>query len=63
MNNSKPIKTIANYVNSDQLDKALDLAVKLRLMELVSDIGELIYSPDNEYQTIKCHLLADLAEE
>lgn len=57
------IKTIVDYLKCNQLDKAIDLAFKLNLTDLVNDIGELIYSPDNEYQKMKGELIADLTEE
>ena len=54
---------IAEKLDGEDLHGAMAMAKGLGLMDLVYEIGELMYCPDNEYETFRKGLIKHLIEE
>lgn len=54
---------IAEKLDSEDLHGAMATAKGLGLMDLVYEIGELMYCPDSEYETFRKGLIKYLIEE
>lgn len=53
---------VAEELKKNRLDRALAIAVNLKMINLVNDIGEVIYSPDDEYEEVRDNLIKHLTE-
>lgn len=54
---------IAEKLDSEDLHGAMATAKGLGLMDLVYEIGELMYCPDSEYESFRDGLIKQLIEE
>lgn len=54
---------VAEELKNNRLDRALEIAVNLEKIDLANYIGEVIYSPDDEYEEVRDSLIQQLTEE
>lgn len=54
---------IAEKLDSEDLHGAMAMAKGLGLIDLVNEIGELMYCPDDEYEPFRKGLIKELIEE